>query len=39
VLDPATDIGFLVSLMSGAFAGQEWRTLRQNTMDGKREKR
>jgi site-specific DNA recombinase len=39
VVDPATDIGFLISLMSGAFAGQEWRTLRQRTLDGKREKR
>jgi DNA invertase Pin-like site-specific DNA recombinase len=39
VLDPASDMGFLMSLMSGAVAGQEWRTLRQRTQDGKREKR
>jgi DNA invertase Pin-like site-specific DNA recombinase len=39
VIDPASDMGFLVSLFSGAMAGQEWRTLRQRTLDGKREMR
>jgi DNA invertase Pin-like site-specific DNA recombinase len=38
-LDPASDSGFLMSLMSGAVAGQEWRTLRQRSQDGKWEKR
>ena len=31
VLDPGSDMGFLMSLMSGAVAGQEWRTLRERT--------
>ena len=39
MIDPASDMGFLTSLISGAFAGQEWRTLRQRTVSGKREKR
>jgi DNA invertase Pin-like site-specific DNA recombinase len=39
VIDPSTDIGFQICLMSGAMAGMEWRTLRQRTLDGKREKR
>jgi DNA invertase Pin-like site-specific DNA recombinase len=39
VIDPSTDIGFQVCLMSGAMAGMEWRTLRQRTLDGKRDKR
>ena len=36
-LDPASDAGFMMSLMSGAQAGMEWRTLRQRTMAGKEE--
>jgi DNA invertase Pin-like site-specific DNA recombinase len=39
VLDPATDAGFLMSLMSGAQAGMEWRELRRRTMQGKEELR
>lgn len=39
VLDPATDAGFLMSLMSGAQAGMEWRELRRRTIGGKAEKR
>jgi DNA invertase Pin-like site-specific DNA recombinase len=39
VIDPSTDIGFQICLMSGAMAGMEWRTLRQRTLDGKRDKR
>jgi DNA invertase Pin-like site-specific DNA recombinase len=39
VLDPASDSGFLMSLMSGAQAGMEWRELRRRTLQGKAEKR
>jgi DNA invertase Pin-like site-specific DNA recombinase len=39
IIDPSTDIGFQICLMSGAMSGMEWRTLRQRTLDGKREKR
>jgi DNA invertase Pin-like site-specific DNA recombinase len=39
VVDPSTDIGFQICLMSGAMGGMEWRTFRQRTLDGKREKR
>jgi hypothetical protein len=39
VLDPASDAGFLMSLMSGAQAGMEWRELRRRTLQGKAEKR
>jgi hypothetical protein len=39
VIDPSSDIGFQICLMSDAMAGMEWRTLRQRTQDGKREKR
>jgi DNA invertase Pin-like site-specific DNA recombinase len=39
VLDPASDAGFMMSLMSGAQAGMEWRELRRRTMQGKEEKR
>jgi DNA invertase Pin-like site-specific DNA recombinase len=38
-LDPSTDAGFIMSLMSGAQAGMEWRELRRRTMQGKEEKR
>jgi DNA invertase Pin-like site-specific DNA recombinase len=39
VLDPASDAGFLMSLMSGAQAGMEWRELRRRSVQGKAEKR
>lgn len=39
VLDSTTDAGFMMSLMSGAQAGMEWRELRRRTMGGKAEKR
>jgi len=38
-LDPATDAGFMMSLMSGAQAAKEWRELRRLTLQGKAEKR
>jgi DNA invertase Pin-like site-specific DNA recombinase len=34
-LDPTTDAGFIMSLMSGAQGGLEWRELRRRTMQGK----
>jgi DNA invertase Pin-like site-specific DNA recombinase len=34
-LDLRTDAGLIISLMSGAQGGLEWRTFRQRTMDGK----
>jgi site-specific DNA recombinase len=39
VLDPATDAGFVMSMMSGVQAGVEWRTLKSRTMAGKEERR
>lgn len=38
-LDPATDAGFMMSLMSGAQAGMEWRELRRRSLQGKEVKR
>ena len=38
VLDPASDAGFMMSLMSGAQVGMEWRELRRRTVGGKAEK-
>jgi len=38
-LDLQADSGFLVSMMSGAAGGLEWRELRRRTMQGKAEKR
>jgi DNA invertase Pin-like site-specific DNA recombinase len=35
LLDPASDAGFIMSLMSGAQAGLEWRELRRRTTQGK----
>ena len=34
-LDPASDAGFIMSLMSGAQGGMEWRELRRRTTQGK----
>jgi DNA invertase Pin-like site-specific DNA recombinase len=39
VLDPSSDAGFMMSLMSGAQAGMEWRELRRRTSQGKEVKR
>jgi DNA invertase Pin-like site-specific DNA recombinase len=39
LLDPSSDAGFIMSLMSGAQAGMEWRELRRRTMQGKEEAR